>query len=216
MSRLSCEHLQTFPCDHQTFKRSCPKFRALSRLFLRSPDTRSCQDFLSSPDFCSYVHTFVRLCPDFRVFVCRLSCVQQNFVGSCSDFCAFISRLSCVQQTFVRSLELREFIAKLFDFTRILCICPNFCAIMSRRLCVQVQTLMHSPDVHPFMSRFLSAPDFLVHMSIISPVHVQTFAFLCPDFRALSRFSWVHVHIFVLSHPEFCAFSRFSCVQQTL
>ena len=71
-------------CVHQTFVRSCPDFRAFTRLS------------------CVHVQTFVRS-PDFRAFMSRLSCVHQTFVRSCPDFRAF-TRLSCVHiQTFVRS-----------------------------------------------------------------------------------------------------------------
>ena len=91
MSRLSCVH--------QTFVRSCPDFRAFTRLlcvhvqtFVRSPDY-SCvhdQTFVRSPDYsCVHDQTFVRS-PDY-------SCVHdQTFVRS-PDY-------SCVHdQTFVRS-----------------------------------------------------------------------------------------------------------------
>ena len=94
MSRLSCVH--------QTFVRSCPDFRAFTRLlcvhvqtFVRSPDFRAFMSRLS----CVHVQIFVRS-TDFRAFT-RLSCVHQTFVRLCPDFRAF-TRLSCVHvQTFV-------------------------------------------------------------------------------------------------------------------
>ena len=140
MSRLSCVH--------QTFVRSCPDFRAFTRLscvhvqtFVRSPDFRAFMSRLSC------VHqTFVRS-PDFRAFMSRLSCVHQTFVRSCPDFRAFtkiscvhvqnfraFTKLSCVRQTFVRSSDIRA---------------------STRLSCVQVQTLMRSSDFCAIMSRLL-------------------------------------------------------------
>ena len=61
------------------------------------------------------------LCPDFRAFMSRLSCVRQTFVRSCSDFRAFMSRLSCVRQTFVLSCsDFRAFfdVSRLCNFER--------------------------------------------------------------------------------------------------
>ena len=109
MSRPS----QTESAYVQTFVRSCPDFRAFTRLscvhiqtFVRSPDFRAFNRFL-----CVHVQTFVRS-PDFRAFISRLSCVHQTFVRS-TDFCAFMSRLSCVHQTFVRSTDFCAFMSRL-------------------------------------------------------------------------------------------------------
>ena len=78
--------------DAQKFMRSCPDFRAFTRLS------------------CVHVQTFMRSCPDFRAFD-RLSCVHvQTFVRSCPDFRAF-DRLSCVHvQTFVRFLMFPDYV----------------------------------------------------------------------------------------------------------
>ena len=84
------------------FVRSCPDFRAFTRLS------------------CVHVQTFVRSCPDFRAFD-RLSCVHvQTFVRSCPDFRAF-DRLSCVHvQTFVRFFD----VSRLCNFE---CTTPPSC-----------------------------------------------------------------------------------------
>ena len=182
MSRLSCVH--------QTFVRSCPDFRAFTRLS------------------CVHVQTFVSSCPDFRAFD-RLSCVHQTFVRS-PDFRAFMSRPSCVHQTFVRSCP--DFRA----FTRLSCVhvqtfvssCPDFRAF-DRLSCVH-QTFVRSPDFRAFMSRLScvhqtfvrSCPDFRAFMSRVSCVR-QTFV-RSPDFRAFTRLSCVH-QTFVRS-PDFRAF----------
>ena len=60
MSRLSCVH--------QTFVRSCPYFRAFTRLIVRSWS-----------DFRAFTRLFVRSCPDFRAFFlvsrpCKFEC----------------------------------------------------------------------------------------------------------------------------------------------
>ena len=97
----------------QKFVRSCPDFRAFTRLSCVHVQTfvRSCPDFRAFTRLsCVHVQTFVRSCPDFRAFD-RLSCVHvQTFVRSCPDFRAF-DRLSCVQvQTFVRFLMFPDYV----------------------------------------------------------------------------------------------------------
>ena len=128
MSRLSCVR--------QNFVRSCPDFRAFTRLwrvhvqtFVRSPDFRAFMSTLPC------VHqTFVRS-TDFRAFMSRLSRVHQTFVSS-TDFCAFMSRISCVRQTFLR-------------------LCPDFCAFTQFSY-VQPIFERSCPDFRAFMSRLLS------------------------------------------------------------
>ena len=133
MIRLSYESLIM---NAQKFVRSCPDFRAFTRLSCVHVQTfvRSCPDFRAFIRLsCVHVQTFVRSCPDFRAFMSRLSCVHvQTFVRSCPDFRAFI-RLSCVHvQTFVRS-------------------CPDFRAF-DRLSCVHVQTFV----------RFSMFPDYVI------------------------------------------------------
>ena len=69
---------------------------------------------------------------DIRLFMPRLSCVQQTFVRSSPDFCAF-SRFICVHQVFVRS-------------------CQDTCA-PTRLSCFYVQIFVRSPDLCAFMTR---------------------------------------------------------------
>ena len=138
MSRLSCVR--------QTFVRSCPDFRAFTRL--------SC--VMSRP---SCVHqTFVRSSPDFRA-ITQLSCVQPIIVRSCPDFLAFnrlrafMSRLSCVHQVYLLS--------------------PGFSAFMSRFLSLR-QSFVRSCSYFRAFTRFsfvqrvfvLSCPDFCTSIKL--------------------------------------------------
>ena len=171
MSRLSCVH--------QTSVRSCPDFRAFTRLSCVHVQTfvRSCPDFRAF-DRLSCVHqTFVRS-PDFRAFMSRLSCVHQTFLRKCPDFRAFtklscvhvqnfraFTKLSCVRQTFVRSSDIRAstrlscvHVQNFRAFTKLSCVRQTFVRssdirASTRLSCVQVQNLMRSSDFCAIMSR---------------------------------------------------------------
>ena len=87
------------------------------------------------------------ICPDFRAYLPRISCVQQTFVPSYPDFCALIS-LSCVRvQTFV------PFTRFMCPYIQIIVRSPNFCSFISRFSLYQQSFAQSCPD-------FVHSPGF--------------------------------------------------------
>ena len=136
----------------------------------------------------------------------RLSCVQQLFVRLCPDFCVFI-KLSCDNvQTFVRSTATCTFMSRLLRVHQtFMCLCPDFWAII-RVLCVHVQTLVRSTHFCAFTSfscfyieTFLRSPDFRACISRL---------------RAIAKILSIYV-LFLRSTAICAFTSRFLCIHQT-
>ena len=129
-----------------------------------------------------------RLCPDFRAFMSRLSCVHQTFVRSCPEFRVNV-------QTFMRSPDFRAF---------------------NQFSCVHIQAFVRSTDFRAFMSRlssipqlYLRSPSFRAFKSRRLSVQ-QTIVRSCSYFQAFPSFICVH-QVFVRSCPDFCAFIKLGC-----
>ena len=126
-SQTESTYVQTVP-DESCL---CPDFRALARLSR------------------VHVQTFLRSCPDFRVFRSRLSCVHQTFVRS-TDFCSFMSRLWCVHQIFVRSIDFSSFMSRFSCVHQTFVRSTDYCSFMSRLWCVHQIFVLSCSDFRAF------------------------------------------------------------------